>query len=126
MSGIYIHIPFCRRICFYCDFHHSASLARKSEMLAAIGRELSARRNEIAPGSVRTLYFGGGTPSVCTPEEIGSFVRQVRTLWEADAFDEVTLEANPDDLSPEYLAGLRAVGVDRLSIGIQSPSVRKL
>lgn len=120
MSGVYIHIPFCRRICFYCDFHHSASLVRKSEMLAAIGRELSARRNEIEPGSVRTLYFGGGTPSVCTSEEIGSFVRQVRTLWEADAFEEVTVEANPDDLSPGYLAELRAAGVDRLSIGIQS------
>lgn len=120
MSGVYIHIPFCRQICRYCDFHHSASLARKPEMLEAIGHELSARQNEIASGSVRTLYFGGGTPSVCTPEEIGSFVRQVRELWEVDAFEEVTLEANPDDLSPEYVTGVRAAGVDRLSIGIQS------
>ncbi len=120
MSGIYIHIPFCRQICRYCDFHHSASLARKSEMLEAIGRELGERRNEIAPGTVRTLYFGGGTPSVCSPEEIGSLVRSVRESWEADTFDEVTLEANPDDLTPEYLCGLRAAGIDRLSIGIQS------
>lgn len=120
MSGIYIHIPFCRQICRYCDFHHSASLARKDEMLVAISRELDDRQVEIASGSVRTLYFGGGTPSVCTPEEIGSLVRQVRELWDVDAFEEVTLEANPDDLSPEYLAGLRAAGIDRLSIGIQS------
>lgn len=120
MSGIYIHIPFCRQICHYCDFHHSASLARKGEMLVAIRRELDDRRAEIASGSVRTLYFGGGTPSVCTPEEIGSLVRQVRDLWEVDGFEEVTLEANPDDLTPEYLAGLRTVGIDRLSIGIQS------
>lgn len=120
MSGIYIHIPFCRQICRYCDFHHSASLVRKGEMLAAIGRELDDRRAEIAAGSVRTLYFGGGTPSVCTLEEIGVFVLQVRELWGVEAFDEVTLEANPDDLSPEYLAGLCAAGIDRLSIGIQS------
>lgn len=120
MSGIYIHIPFCRQICRYCDFHHSASLARKGEMLAAISHELEDRRGEIAAGSVRTLYFGGGTPSVCSPEEIGSLVRQVREVWGVKAFEEVTLEANPDDLTPEYLSRLRAVGIDRLSIGIQS------
>lgn len=89
-------------------------------MLAAIGRELGDRRGEIAAGSVRTLYFGGGTPSVCSPEEIGSLVRRVRELWDVEAFEEVTLEANPDDLTPEYLSGLRAGGVGRLSIGIQS------
>lgn len=120
MSGIYIHIPFCRQICHYCDFHHSASLARKGEMLEAIGRELGERQNEVVPGTVKTLYFGGGTPSVCTPEEIGRLVRQIRELWAADTFDEATLEANPDDLTPEYLGGLRAMGIDRLSIGIQS------
>lgn len=120
MSGIYIHIPFCRQICHYCDFHHSASLARKDEMLATIARELEARQGEIEPGSVKTLYFGGGTPSVCTPEEIRELIDLVRRLWEVKAFEEVTLEANPDDLTPSYLAAIRAAGVDRLSIGIQS------
>lgn len=120
MSGIYIHIPFCRQICRYCDFHHVASLARKDGMLDAIGREIDRRRAEIGCGSVKTLYFGGGTPSVCTPEEIGRFVRQVRERWRADTFEEVTLEANPDDLTPAYLDGLREAGIDRLSIGIQS------
>lgn len=89
-------------------------------MLDAIGREIDRRRAEIGCGSVKTLYFGGGTPSVCTPEEIGRFVRQVRERWRADTFEEVTLEANPDDLTPAYLDGLREAGIDRLSIGIQS------
>lgn len=120
MSGIYIHIPFCRQICHYCDFYHSASLAVKPLMLEAIGRELAARREEIEAGSVRTLYFGGGTPSVCLPEEIGALVGLVKELWGGDSFEEVTLEANPDDLTPEYLAGLREAGISRLSIGIQS------
>lgn len=120
MSGIYIHIPFCRQICRYCDFHHSASLARKGEMLGAIRRELSERQEEIISGTVKTLYFGGGTPSVCAPQEIGGLVRLVRELWDVRTFDEVTLEANPDDLTPEYLSSVRAAGIDRLSIGIQS------
>lgn len=120
MSGIYLHIPFCRQICYYCDFHHSASLLRKSEMLDAIAEELAARRNEIRNSSVKTLYFGGGTPSVCTPREIGQLVKQVRQLWEVGTFQEVTLEANPDDLTPGYLRGLHEAGIDRLSIGIQS------
>lgn len=120
MSGIYIHIPFCHQICHYCDFHHSASLTAKPQMLDAIGRELAVRQDEIMPGSVRTLYFGGGTPSVCTPGEISALVQQVQELWQAGTFDEVTLEANPDDLTPKYLAKLREAGIDRLSIGIQS------
>lgn len=89
-------------------------------MLEAIGRELAQRRGELAPHSVRTLYFGGGTPSVCTPDEIGRLVRQVREQWSVDRFDEVTLEANPDDLTPGYLSALRDTGIDRLSIGVQS------
>ncbi len=120
MSGIYLHIPFCRQICHYCDFHHSASLTRKGEMLEAIARELARRQDEIPSGSVKTLYFGGGTPSVCTAGEIRDLVRQVRRLWNVGSFEETTLEANPDDLTPEYLRGLREAGIDRLSIGIQS------
>lgn len=120
MAGVYIHIPFCRQICHYCDFHRSGSLARKDEMLAQIASELSERQAEIKHGSARTLYFGGGTPSLCSPEEIGTLVERVRSLWGVSDFEEVTLEANPDDLTPEYLGELRSVSVDRLSIGIQS------
>ncbi len=120
MSGIYIHIPFCRQLCHYCDFHHSASLARKGEMIEAIRRELARRRDEVAPRSVETLYFGGGTPSVCTPDEIAPLVAQVQEQWAVERFEEVTLEANPDDLTPGYLSALRDTGIDRLSIGVQS------
>ena len=119
MAGIYIHIPFCRQICRYCDFYRSGSLSDKQAVLEAISRELTARREEVQ-GTVETLYFGGGTPSLCSVEEIGGLVGQVSALWGVSKFREVTLEANPDDLTPEYLKGLRATGVNRLSIGIQS------
>lgn len=115
---LYVHIPFCRQICSYCDFHHSASLLRRDEMLRAIENEIRERQSYVS--KVRTLYFGGGTPSVCSVEQIGSIVELVQELWCVESFDEVTLEANPEDLTPDYLAGLRSVGVDRLSIGIQS------
>lgn len=89
-------------------------------MLAMIERELAGRQHEVPPHSVQTLYFGGGTPSVCAPAEIARLVRQVRKQWDVDRFEEVTLEANPDDLSRDYLTALRAAGIDRLSIGVQS------
>lgn len=120
MAGIYIHIPFCRQICRYCDFYRSGALSDKPAMLAAIGRELTERQGEVREEAVETLYFGGGTPSLCSVEEIGGLVEQVQALWGVTEFLEVTLEANPDDLTPEYLSGLRAAGVNRLSIGIQS------
>lgn len=115
---LYIHIPFCRQICSYCDFHHSASLVRRDDMIEAIKAEIVNRR-ALVP-SVRTLYFGGGTPSVCTPDQIGSLINLVRDLWQTGHFEELTLEANPEDLTPSYLSAIRAAGVDRLSIGIQS------
>lgn len=115
---LYIHIPFCRQICSYCDFHHSASLTRRDDMIEAIKAEIVNRR-ALVP-SVRTLYFGGGTPSVCTPDQIGNLINLVRDLWQTDQFEELTLEANPEDLTPSYLSAIRAAGVDRLSVGIQS------
>lgn len=120
MSGVYIHIPFCRRICHYCDFHHSASLQGKDAMINAIDSELIMRVGELAAGSVCTLYFGGGTPSVLTFSEVARLIDRVRELWNVSDFEELTFEANPDDLTPEYLAALRLAGVNRLSIGIQS------
>lgn len=115
---IYVHIPFCRQICSYCDFHHSASLLRRDEMVCAIENELRTRRDFV--DKVKTLYFGGGTPSVCSVEQIGGLISLVRELWSVDTFDELTLEANPEDLTSEYLDGLLRAGVNRLSIGIQS------
>lgn len=118
MAGIYFHIPFCRQKCRYCDFYSTAVAAQQAPVLEAMHDELAARRNEVTE-PVRTLYFGGGTPTVCPPETLGGLIERVESLYDT-AFEEVTVEANPDDLSDETLSGLKRIGVDRLSIGIQS------
>ncbi len=118
LSGIYIHIPFCRHKCRYCDFYSTASTARQPLLFEALHRELESRRGEIS-GPVRTLYFGGGTPSLCAPNVFQTLIDRVRSLYDAD-FEEITIEANPDDLADDYLTRLRQTDVDRLSIGIQS------
>lgn len=119
-SSLYIHIPFCKQLCGYCDFPKTISLARKDEVLEAMMRDLSARAMLLNDTVLKTIYFGGGTPTVCAPEELGLFVAQARALFDAVEVEEITVEANPDDLSEEYLRGLREGGVNRLSIGIQS------
>lgn len=119
-SSLYIHIPFCKRLCGYCDFYKTMSLARKAEVLAATAREMRERAPMLEGTALRTIYFGGGTPTVCSPEELGELLRCARELFDCSGVEEVTVEANPDDLSEEYLVGLRAQGVNRLSIGIQS------
>ncbi|WP_279068978.1 radical SAM family heme chaperone HemW [Alistipes timonensis] len=120
MAGLYFHIPFCRRICAYCDFYKSVGLGRMEELVAAMHRELEARREYLGGEAVRTRYFGGGTPSLCSPEAIAGLLEHAGKLFDCSAAEETTLEANPDDLTPRYLAALRRAGVDRLSIGIQS------
>ncbi len=123
MAGLYIHIPFCRSRCAYCDFHRETARGDRAiaALAEAIGREMTARSGELGTPP-RTLYFGGGTPSLCTPAQIDRLIRQARRLWPGAAFEEITLEANPDDLTrdPAYLPALRTAGVDRLSLGIQS------
>ena len=118
MSGIYIHIPFCRQKCRYCDFYSVVPEAQRGPVLDVLHRELELRRPEFAD-PVRTLYFGGGTPTVYSPEELQGVIDRVRLLYDA-ALDEVTVEANPDDLTGNYLARLKNTDVNRLSIGIQS------
>lgn len=120
MAGLYFHIPFCRRICAYCDFYKSVGTGRMEELTAAMHRELTARREYFGGEAVRTRYFGGGTPSLCPPETIAGLLNHAGELFDCSSAEETTLEANPDDLTPEYLAALRRAGVDRLSIGIQS------
>ena len=119
MAGIYIHIPFCRQKCRYCDFYSVASEGLRIPVLKALRRELELRRDEIRE-PVRTLYFGGGTPTVYSPEEIQALIRSVRSFYTVNTFDEITVEANPDDLTDDYLFRLKNTQVDRLSIGIQS------
>ena len=120
MAGIYFHIPFCKRICDYCDFYKSADLRRLGAVAEAMHRELDARRDYLRGEPLRTRYFGGGTPSLCPPELLGSLLEHTARLFDCSQVEETTLEANPDDLTPEYLAALRRLGIDRLSIGVQS------
>lgn len=119
-SSVYFHIPFCKRLCGYCDFPKTMSLGRKDEVLAAMREELSVRAAELEGTVLKTIYFGGGTPTVCSPEELGSLLGIVRALFDTSQVEEITVEANPDDLSDEYLCRLAKEGVNRLSVGVQS------
>ena len=128
MAGVYIHIPFCKQLCSYCDFYFSVSLERKNEIMNALLLEMDLRKNEslsvqkpdVENKHYPTLYFGGGTPSVYSPEELKILADKAICLFLPDGVVEFTVEVNPDDLTPEYLKGLRNIGVNRLSIGIQS------
>lgn len=120
MSGIYIHIPFCKQACHYCDFHFSTSMGKKEAMVSALRKELELRKEEFSAEVVETIYFGGGTPSVLTSEEINSIIQSVYENYEVVENPEITLEANPDDLSKDKIIELANSPINRLSIGIQS------
>ncbi|MGJ5642589.1 radical SAM family heme chaperone HemW [Formosa sp. S-31] len=120
MSGIYIHIPFCKQACYYCDFHFSTSLKKKEELIEALISELEIRQEEFENEIVNTIYFGGGTPSLLTLEEINAIIAAVYRYYKVTENPEITLEANPDDLSEEKIISLLKSPVNRLSIGIQS------
>lgn len=116
---LYIHIPFCRQKCSYCNFHFSTSFKQKAEMVQAICSELELRKNEIT-SPLQTIYFGGGTPSVLTPSELFQIFSKIESLFDVQAKAEITLEANPDDLHTEKVKELKHSPVNRLSIGVQS------
>ena len=120
MAGIYIHIPFCNSKCAYCGFYSIPSQKRKAEFLEALKQEMVSRKDYLHGEAVETIYFGGGTPSILKVEEIENLLGLIQEHYCVEANAEITLEANPDTLSMEYLQGLRALGVNRLSIGIQS------
>ena len=120
MAGIYIHIPFCRQACHYCDFHFSVSLKGKADFLHALKDEMRVQKEYFGKQNVSTVYFGGGTPSVLSGEEIGEIFGELSEHFSIDKDAEVTLEANPDDLTTEKLKELSQTPVNRLSIGIQS------
>ncbi|EHQ42923.1 radical SAM family heme chaperone HemW [Myroides odoratus] len=120
MAGIYIHIPFCKQACHYCDFHFSTSLKKKEEMLAAIQKELFLRKDELAGEHIETIYFGGGTPSILAVDEINRLIDTVYQQYTVVEQPEITLEANPDDLDTATIQRLAQSKVNRLSIGIQS------
>ena len=120
MSGIYIHIPFCKQACHYCDFHFSTSMKKKEEMVLAIANELKLRKIEFQDELVETIYFGGGTPSVLELDEINFLINTVYDNYSVSQTPEITLEANPDDLSEARIITLSQSKINRLSIGIQS------
>ena len=120
VPGIYVHIPFCKQACHYCDFHFTTSLANKGALVASIIREIELRKDYLDQTTIDSLYFGGGTPSLLTTEDLGLIFEALHHYfsWEKDS--EVTLEANPDDINPERLKSWKALGINRLSIGLQS------
>jgi oxygen-independent coproporphyrinogen-3 oxidase len=120
MSGIYIHIPFCKQACHYCDFHFSTSLKKKDEMILALAKEIALRKNEAENKAIETIYFGGGTPSILSTEDIKFLIDEVYRNYKVVENPEITIEANPDDLTEERIIELSNNRVNRLSIGIQS------
>ena len=126
MSGIYIHIPFCKQACHYCDFHFSTSMKKKDDMVLAIAKEIQMRKNESENEIIETIYFGGGTPSVLTLAEINFLIAAVYANYAVAENPEITLEANPDDLSSERIIEWSKSKINRLSIGIQSFFGRRL
>jgi oxygen-independent coproporphyrinogen-3 oxidase len=119
MAGLYIHIPFCKQACHYCDFHFSTNLQLMEMMMDSICVELKLRKDYLKGVAVETIYFGGGTPSLVPAEYLEKILDQISQLFPGRK-QEVTLEANPDDLNPQALATWKSLGIDRLSLGIQS------
>lgn len=120
MAGIYIHIPFCRQACTYCNFHFSTSLSLKKELLNALETEISITIPVDNDEIIDTVYFGGGTPSLLSAEELQAVLQSVRNKFNLAADAEITIEANPDDINKTILADWQNMGVNRLSLGIQS------
>lgn len=117
---IYIHIPYCKQKCSYCNFHFSTSLNFKKEMIAAIKKEMRLRHAELDQKKIHSLYFGGGTPSILSVDEIKELMDETQKYFDFSSDIEITLEANPDDLIQNFLKGIHEAGVNRLSIGTQS------
>lgn len=118
--GIYIHVPFCRSKCIYCGFYSVATLQKKEAYLSALHQEIDLRASYIQEHDLRTIYFGGGTPSLLTGEELTGIISHLRQRFSFSNLEEITLEANPEQLTEEYCRQLLDIGVNRLSIGVQS------
>jgi oxygen-independent coproporphyrinogen-3 oxidase len=120
MAGIYLHIPFCKKACHYCDFHFSTSPQYKEPMLKALRHELLLRKNYLGNQSIETIYFGGGTPSLLSANELQVLLGEIVDQFDVSSNAEITIEANPDDLNPQRVKELRQTLINRFSIGIQS------
>ena len=120
MAGIYLHIPFCKKACYYCDFHFSTSPQYKTEMVQAFRSELIMQKDFLENQKIETIYFGGGTPSLLSAEELHFLISEINNYFEVLPSAEITLEANPDDLNPQKVRELKQTSINRFSIGIQS------
>ena len=121
MAALYFHVPFCKQACHYCNFHFSTSLKHKTSILEAMLVELDLRKQELPSESIiNSIYFGGGTPSLLSSDDIKSLIERVNAHYIISDDVEITLEMNPDDYRTNYLEELKLVGVNRLSVGIQS------
>ncbi|RIJ48653.1 radical SAM family heme chaperone HemW [Maribellus luteus] len=126
MAGIYIHIPFCRQKCYYCDFYKTVNTTLKPKFLLSLKAEAKVRKNYLRNEAVETIYFGGGTPSVLEARELADILKHLNGLFEVQENAEITFEANPDDLTPAYLEAIKQAGINRLSVGIQALQNRHL
>ena len=120
MAGIYIHIPFCKRRCIYCDFFSTTQSEKKPTYIHALCQELEMRKNYLEGEEIETIYLGGGTPSQLTEEELNDIFTSLYNIYKVKEDAEITLEANPDDLTPEYVSMLRRLPINRISMGIQT------
>lgn len=120
MAGIYLHIPFCKQACYYCDFHFSTSLKKKEELITCMVKELEVRKEELAKETIETIYFGGGTPSLLSAKEIELLLHTIHQNYKVIKHPEITLEANPDDLTEVKILELAESPINRLSVGVQS------
>jgi oxygen-independent coproporphyrinogen-3 oxidase len=120
LAGIYIHIPFCKQACNYCNFHFSTSLRYKNELLAALLKETELQKDYLKNETVETIYFGGGTPSLMTIEDLKLQLEKLSQVFDISTGAEINLEANPDDIDEYKLIGWKKIGINRLSIGVQS------
>ncbi len=120
MAGLYIHIPFCKQACNYCNFHFSTSLAYKNDFLGALLKEISLQKDYLGEEKVGTVYFGGGTPSLLESGEMDLILNSLQDAFDLESKAEITLEANPDDIDPDKLMAWKKSGINRLSMGVQS------
>lgn len=120
MAGLYFHIPFCKRICSYCDFFRVARLELLDRVVEAMHKELDEQRNFLDDNQIATMYFGGGTPSLLHPDKLQRLICHAAELWDCERVGEITVEANPDDVTSEYVGALRQTMINRVSLGVQS------
>jgi oxygen-independent coproporphyrinogen-3 oxidase len=120
LAGIYLHIPFCKQACAYCNFHFSTSLHYKDDVVTALAREIEQEKNYLQGETIETIYFGGGTPSLLQIADCKFLIETICKNFPVVPYAEITLEANPDDITKDKLQGWKDSGINRLSIGVQS------